>query len=118
MTPWQLAKKFQDEHCVATFEDVLGRHLSGGYVWSTPDVFMVAREEHYDEQREELSIDRNAAPNCWFIELAASANHTNPVREFMRVAPWPHKYAAWCRRGEMRVKAFNWNKLIKKIGGH
>lgn len=118
MNPWQLAKQFQDEHCIETFEDVLGRHLCGGYVWSTPEVFMVAREEHYDDERKELSIDGSLAPNCWFIELAASAGHANPVGEFMRVAPYPHKYAAWCRRGEMRVRAFNWDKLSKQIGGH
>ena len=56
-------------------------------------------------------------PNAWFVELGA-ANEAcgNPVKEFMRVAPWQHEYALWKRNGEQRIRAFSWDKLKRKVG--
>jgi hypothetical protein len=111
MRPWELAAQWQQKHSPVSFEQVLGWHLSRGYVWSTPDVFMVAREECYDAATGEFCVGE---PNCWFVELAAGRAGL-PVREFMRVAPYPHRWVAWCRRNEPRVKAFEWGKLSKKV---
>jgi hypothetical protein len=117
MLPWQLAKQWHDEHIATeTFTESLGWHLSAGVVYSSPDAFMLAREVHYDSEREEVSND-SQSPNAWFVELAAVSDGANAFGRFMRVAPHPQPWVLWCRRGEMRVRAFNWNKLTKKIGG-
>jgi hypothetical protein len=118
MTAWQLAKQFQDEHCVETFEDVLGRHLAGGVIVSSPQLFICAREIHWDEERGEPSLAEPLDPNCWFVELAAGIGRTNVLRDLLRALPHPQKWLAWCRRGEMRVRVFNWNKLSNKLGGY
>jgi hypothetical protein len=117
MLPWELAKQWQEEHSTEDFWDLLGRHMSGGFVWITPQVFLLASEERWNAEKQEIAINDGSPANAWFVRLAASAGHANPVGEFLRVAPHRHQYALWCRRGEMRVRAFDWEKLIKKVGG-
>ena len=115
MNPWQRAKQWWDEHVAQeTFEEALGRNLSSGLVYSTPEVFLLAREVHWDAEREEITNEGER--NAWFVELAA-AGHANPVREFMRVASRPHKWALWCRHGSFRIRAHDWTTLSKKVGG-
>jgi hypothetical protein len=37
MTPWQLAKAWQDNHDTQDFWELLGEHLSSGYVWNVAE---------------------------------------------------------------------------------
>ena len=116
MTPWQRAKQWQDDHIATeTFEETLGWHLSNGLVYSTPQVFLLAREVHWDAEQKEMRDEGER--NAWFVELAASAGHANPIREFMRVASRPQQWALWCRHNSFEIKAHNWAKLSKKVGG-
>lgn len=116
MTPWERARIWHDEHIsTETFEESFGWHLSCGYVWSTPEVFLLAREVHWDADREEIAINEDLERNAWFVTLAASVGSANPVREFLRIAPHKRPWCLWCRRGEMRVRAFEWDKLSKKV---
>jgi hypothetical protein len=55
-------------------------------------------------------------PNAWFVELAASIGHANPVREFMRVASRPHTWALWNRRNSFEPHAYPWTKLARRVG--
>ena len=49
MTPWQLAKQWQDNHdATKDFWELLGEHLSSGYVWNSPKVFMLASEARWN----------------------------------------------------------------------
>lgn len=113
MIAWQKAKVWWDENVsTETFEETLGWHLSNGLVYSTPQAFLLAHECHWDGTEDSYEGEHNA----WFVELAASAGHANPVREFMRVASRPHKWALWCRHGSFHeVRAYDWNKLSKKV---
>jgi hypothetical protein len=113
MTPWQVAKQWWDEHNVQeSFEQMLGWHLSRGLVYSTDEVFLCAHQTHWNG--EECHDD--LPPNAWFVTLAASAGHGNPVREFMRVASRPRQYALWCRHNQFTIRAFDWRKLARKVG--
>jgi hypothetical protein len=114
MHSWQIAKQWQDENSPHDFWDLVGTYIATGLVFCTPQVFLLAREVHWDGEMEQISIN-DKEPNAWFVELGASAGHVNPVREFMRVATRPHQWALWCRRGEMRVRAFDWETLAKKV---
>ena len=114
MTPWQRAKQWHESNVTdETFEETLGWHLSNGLVYSTPEVFLLARECRWDG--EEMHDD--GEHNAWFVELAASAGHANPVREFMRVASRPQQWALWCRHNTFEIKAHDWAKLSKRVGG-
>ena len=118
MTPWQLAKEWHEDHnATETFEELLGWHLSAGVVYSSPDAFMLAREVLWDAERDEV-VNGGQGSNAWLVELAATAGGASAFGRFMRVAPRPHPWVLWCRRGEMRVRSFNWDKLINKTGGH
>lgn len=114
MTPWQRAKAWWGENTTdETFEETLGWHLTNGLVYSTPQVFLLARETHWNGS--EVN-DEAGEHNAWFVELAAAAGHTNPVREFMRVASRPQRYALWCRHNSFEVRAYDWSKLARKVG--
>ena len=116
MTPWQTAAEWQKEHSPEGFEECIGRHLSNGFVWSTPYCFMLASEVYWDKEREAFGLN-GEDPNAWFVTLAASNEAcASAAKEFMRIAPWKHPWALWCRRGEMRVRAFDWEKLSRKVG--
>jgi hypothetical protein len=115
MTPWQLAKQWQDEHDATTdFWTLLGEHLSSGLVWSSAKTFMLASETRWNSEEQTFE---GGEPNCWFVRLAASAGHATPVREFLRVAPHAMQYVAWCRRGSFEPRVYLWEKLIQKTGG-
>jgi hypothetical protein len=75
---------------------------------------MLASEARWNAEEQAFE---SGEPNCWFVRLAAAAGHTNAVREFLRVAPRPQQYVAWCRRGSFEPRVYDWNKLIKKTGG-
>jgi hypothetical protein len=112
MTPWQKAKAWHESNVTdESFEEVLGWHLSSGLIYSTDEVFLLAHQTHWDGGE----CDDDLPPNAWFVTLAASAGHGNPVREFMRVAPRPQQYALWCRHNSFEIKAHAWAKLSKKV---
>jgi hypothetical protein len=114
MTPWQRAKAWWDEHSTdETFEERLGWHLTHGVVHSSPELFMLTHEVHWDAERKDIDEDRE--PNAWFVELAASTTCARPVRECMRVVPHPQQYALWCRHNTFEIKAHDWAKLAKKV---
>jgi len=116
MLPWQRAKQWWDDHSTdETFEETLGWHLSSGLVYSTPEVFLLARQVYWNAETEEMHDE--GEHNAWFVELAAATGCGNPVREFMRVASRPQQYALWCRHNTFEIKAHDWAKLLKKVGG-
>lgn len=114
MTPWQKAKQWWDEHSTQDFWEVIGEHLSSGYVWNSPTTFMLASPTRWNAEEKAFEHGEH---NCWFVTLAAGASGTNPVRECLRVAPHPMQYVAWCRRGSFEPRVHLWEKLIKKTGG-
>ena len=115
MTPWQKAKQWWDEHSTQDFWEAVGEHLSHGLVYNTQDCFLLARKVHWNEEERQLEL--TGEHNCWFVTLASGTAGTNPVRECLRVADKPLKYAAWCRRGSFEPRVYLWEKLIKKVGG-
>jgi hypothetical protein len=113
MTPWQRAKAWHDNHVTdESFEETLGWHLTHGLVYSTPEVFLLAHETHWDGE----ACNDQLPPNAWFVELAAAAGCANPVREFMRVASRPQQWALWCRHNQFEIRAYDWRKLARKVG--
>jgi hypothetical protein len=114
MTPWERAKIWQQENSTESFEELLGWHLSCGLVFSTPQVFLLAHETHYDPETQSMNME--LTPNAWFVELAAAIDHHNPVREFLRVATRPHKWALWHRRNSFHLHAYPWQKLATRVG--
>jgi hypothetical protein len=115
MIAWEKAKQWQEENdATASFEELLGWHLSAGYVWNSPKVFLLASEVCWNAEDQSFE---SGEPNCWFVRLAASAGHANAVRELLRVAPRPHQWVGWYRRQQFEPRVYRWDKLMKKAGG-
>jgi hypothetical protein len=116
MLPWQAAKQWHDNNVTTeTFEETLGWHLSNGLVYSTPQCFLLAHECHWSGSEDSYEGEHNA----WFIELASSTAGPSAFRQFMRVASRPHDWVLWHRHGDFeQVRAYRWEKLIQKLGGH
>lgn len=113
------------------FEEVLGWHLSGGLIYSTREVFLLAQECHWTG--EEMISRRDAKAqglpiNAWFTELAAasvqpstldSRPSTSPIREFLRIAPRSHEFVLWCRQSKGRkhdIHSYRWDHLARRVG--
>jgi hypothetical protein len=71
MTPWQKAKQWQDTHDTQDFWELLGEHLSSGYVWNSPKVFMLASEARWNAEEETFESASLTAGSCaWLLLLA------------------------------------------------
>lgn len=137
MLAWEIARKWQSENCMTPFEEILGWHLSGGLVYSTREVFLLAQECHWTgeemiSRRDAAVTDAEHRPgqqtqdfpmNGWFVELAAAsptAHQSNsPIAEFLRVAPHPHKFVLWCRQSKGRkhdIHSYRWSHLARRVG--
>lgn len=114
MTPWQKAQHWWDNYSTQDFWEAVGEHLSAGYVWNSPECFMLAKPCRWNAEDQIFEVGEY---NCWFVSLAAGSAGTGCVRECLRVAPHPMQYVAWCRRGSFEPRVYLWNKLIKKTGG-
>ena len=120
MLAWEIARQWQAANCMTPFEEILGTHLSGGLVYSTREVFLLAQECHWTgtEMISRRDAKAQGLPiNAWFTELAAGTCH-NPVKEFLRVAPHPHAYVLWCRQSRGRkhdIHAYKWKHLARRV---
>ena len=68
MPPWQRAKHWWDNHSTQDFWEAVGEHLSAGYVWNSPDCFMLAKACRWNAERQQFELGE---ANCWFVTLAA-----------------------------------------------
>jgi hypothetical protein len=99
------------------FEEILGEHLSYGLVHSTPECFLLAREVTWDPVQR--AIVEPGPVNAWFVELAASSDHSFPISEFLRVATRPHEFVLWCRQAMGRkhdIHSYRWDHLARRVG--
>jgi len=122
MLAWEIAKQWQAANCMTPFEELLGAYLSSGLLHSTPEVFLLAREVTWDPSTKQIipsSRSRLLSPgNAWFVELAASNHHSNPIREFLRVVTHPLPYVLWCRQSVNRqhdIHAYRWSHLARRV---
>lgn len=113
MAAWEIALKCHQQHSKEDFWQRLGWHLSCGYVWSTPSVFLLAHTVHWDCEQQKVTSDEQH--NAYFVELAACADCPNALRELLSVAPHPMQWVCWRRNNRPTVKAYRWDKLKKKV---
>ena len=107
MMPWQRAKKWQLENTNIPFEEVLGRYILDGVVFSSEDVFMLARKVKWQDGQMTCG---NVKANTWFCQLAAG-----DMRKFLKVAPKKLRYVAWQRHGEKCYRVWPWRKFQRIV---
>jgi hypothetical protein len=109
MKPWQAAKKWHTENSEIPFEELLSHFFNEGYVWSSPENFILASKAEW--RSGEMYVGA-VEPNCWMIQLAAGEN---PFKRFLKLAPTKLKYVAWQRRGSDQWHVHEWDKFKRKV---
>jgi hypothetical protein len=109
--PWEKAQNWQSLYGKIPLDQLIEQYLNNGYIWSRPDLFMLAKNVYWNEQSQ--IIEEREKSNAWFVELAATDESSNPARELLRIAPFPHEWVIWRRRGQLKV--YKWNRLRKKL---
>jgi hypothetical protein len=83
-----------------TVAEVIEAHGQMGYVHSTPEVFVMARQVEADWEDARLCDLEFTAPagDCWHVWLCAGN-----FRAAMAFLPYPLPYVSFHRRGRLRV---------------
>lgn len=87
------------EHCIRTFAMDLDLHLQCGYVFSTPEVFVMGRPVRKGAEYVQLTdpafiFDR---VDCWWVYLAAG-----DLGQMMRFLPYELPWFGWERDNKPR----------------
>lgn len=112
MSPYETAREvYVKEPCARTFDEDLATHLRAGFVFSTPDYFIMGRAV-WSKAPAHLILDpRNPfvreVCDCWMIYLAAG-----DMTKAWEIMPWPLPLFSFERRNELRFyKAADMKRL-------
>lgn len=104
LSPHARAKAVYDnEPCARTFLQDLELHLTSGYVFSTPRIFLLGRPVPRSADPRDIVdpvVDFAAMGSkldCWHVYLAAG-----DLLEFFRFEPFPLPYFSWERENVLR----------------
>lgn len=94
------------------FEQDLGFYLCHGYVFCTPDRFLLAKPVRSSIGEADWSPDD---PDCWYVHYAAGHG---ALQWFMRQTPYPLPFIGWMRnKGKNdRFRTYPTNLLCAKLG--
>lgn len=102
MTPYEQAREvYAKEPCARTFEVDLRHHLLAGFVFSTPEFFIMGRPVIKGSNRDwivnpEYRFARKDC-DCWHVYLMAG----NPSAAWS-IMPWPLPWFSFERRNDLR----------------
>jgi hypothetical protein len=103
---------YATEKCARTFQEDLTLHLLHGYVFSTPEVFIMGRPVRRNAEHR-LITDPTVEffdPDCWLVHLAAG-----DIRQFFRYEPYSLPWLCWQRANKLRF--YNRRNVAKMLGG-
>lgn len=108
MTPAELAASFYADGARGSFRDDLEAHLLNGYVFSTPEFFVMGRPVERAAPEifilDPWHVFRPADCDAWLIYLAAG-----DWRKAMAMLPYPLHWIGWERGG--RGRGLRWYSL-------
>lgn len=104
---------YTSEPCRRTFNEDLISHLMNGFVFSTPEYFIMGRPVISTATYEQITDPDHAFPreqcDCWHIHLMAG--DTRPAWAIM---PWPLALFSFERRNDLRFYPV---ERIRKLSG-
>lgn len=90
-----------------TLAKLVGRYIAQGhYVWCSPDRFVLAAEvELRWGDGGGVEFAATESPDAWYVHIAATAERVGmgAARAFLSLAPRPHPWVVYHRRGSLRV---------------
>ena len=102
MSPVQRAKNvYFWEPCVRTFQEDLELHLINGYVFSTPEFFIMGRGVKRDAPQDQIVDPSYCFPreeqDCWHVYLMSG-----DVRKVWDILPYSLPFISFERKNELR----------------
>lgn len=97
MSPYrEIYQKYQQERPEVDFPALIGHHLQFGFVYSTPDFFVMGRPVPKNAASQ-LILDPNhfwgrEHCDCWYLHAFAGR-----MDKVWKVMPYPLKFCAWTR---------------------
>lgn len=111
--PWEIAQNFLAKKGTTSLQRLVEDYMENGYVFSTPNVLLLAKEVHWCSKSNSIQTDI-VEPNAWFIELCCILNTKNFfVKDVLNLASRPHPWAVWMRRNKYKV--YTWESLRSKF---
>jgi hypothetical protein len=95
---------YQQEPCIRSLEEDISLHLTFGWLYSDPDLLVMARPvaqgaDYLRLTNPALSFEE---PNCWWIYLAVG-----DIGRALKLIPYPLAYIGWERNNEPRFHLFD-----------
>lgn len=113
MTPIDLARRvYRLEPCARTFEEDMGWHLNHGFVYSTPDFFVMGRPVKSGAKPEIIvSLERFPATvcDCWHVYLMAG-----DMSKAWGILPWELPLVSIERRNVLKFYRLD---SIRRLSG-
>lgn len=113
MTPVEAAARvYEQEPCARSFREDLEAHLLNGYVFSTPDLFMMGRAVIRDADPALIVNPWHVFPreacDCWLIYLVAG-----DMGRCFSFAPAELPWLCWERKNRLRF--WRWDKTRHRV---
>lgn len=112
MTPYEsAAKAFIASGCEWSFPAFVEAHAFSGFVFITPDAFLMGRPVNRDWSKRDIMDPTlfSSSPDCWHCSLFAGDLARIPA-----LVPYPLPFVSFTRRGKLRV--FTWEQF-KRLAG-
>jgi hypothetical protein len=109
MTPIDLARSVYDrEVCARSFQEDIDLHLRYGYVFATPEMFVMGRPVKKSASYLDITCPwvTFAEPDCWWVYLAAGK-----MTQMFRHLPYPLPWLGWEVNNKPRF--FRYERLAK-----
>lgn len=92
---------YDSEPCARTFEEDLALHLRFGYVFSTPDAFIMGRAVNRNAPYQDILSPwvAQSSPDAWLVWLASGSG---ALALFMEREPFPMPFIGWERDNKLR----------------
>jgi len=103
---------FEREPCARTFAEDLALHFEHGFVFSTPDYFIMGRPVPKDAPAEDIVnpaiVFPRAICDCWHCYLFAG-----DMAAALAVLPWALPWISFERKNELRI--YDMGKFLDHI---
>jgi hypothetical protein len=106
--------------CDRSFRGDLEQHLLNGYVFSTPEFFLMGRAVDSTASMEDINDPSLAFPrdrqDCWLVYAYADIMGSSPrglVKNVLTMMPYHLPMVAWQRKRHSRLRYYQINQLQK-----
>lgn len=112
------AEVYRREPCARTLREDLEAHLVHGWVFSTPELFLMGRVVRHDWPEDRIldPWDTDEAGDCWHVWLCSG-----DILEALAMMPFPLPWVSYQRRNVLRVveagRLLRWGRS-QLSGGH